>query len=274
MSEYGKYEVINGVNTYYNEAGEGDPLLLIHGSGPGVSAWANWNLVFPIFSKKFHLYAPDLIGFGSTDKLTDGEYGIDVWVNQMIGFIEAKKLQPVSIVGNSLGGCIALHIAHRRPDLVKRIVMMGSSGTHFKLTEGLDRVWGYTPSFENMKKVIDVFSYDTKFANDSNVVQMRYEATIAGDGINQKAFESMFPAPRQRHVDAMALSDEQLKSIETPSLFLHGREDLVVPIEETSWRMANLLPNAEMHMFSKCGHWTQIEHAERFNTLVADFLKD
>ncbi len=120
MSEQGYFEKIGGHQVYFHEGGEGEPLLLIHGSGPGVSAWANWRPVYPILSKKHRLYAPDLIGFGSSDKPKSIQYGVDVWVEQMIAFIETKKLGPLSIVGNSLGGGIALHLAYRRPDLVKK----------------------------------------------------------------------------------------------------------------------------------------------------------
>jgi 2-hydroxymuconate-semialdehyde hydrolase len=270
MQEQGKYEMINGINTYYHEAGEGEPLLLIHGSGPGVSAWANWRLIIPILSKKYHLYAPDLVGFGSTQKLNGTSYGVEVWVNHLISFIEAKNLKSLSIVGNSLGGCLALHIANRRPDLLNKIILMGASGIDFKLTEGLEAVWGYTPSLENMKKLIQVFSYDTKHANNADLVQMRYQATLEGE--SQAAFESMFPHPRQQHIDAMALSEEEFRKIEVPTLLLHGREDRVVPIDETSWRIANIMPNAELHTFPKCGHWTQIEKTDAFCKQVEYFL--
>ncbi len=134
---------------------------------------------------------------------------------------------------------------------------MGSAGIQFQLTEGLDQVWGYTPSLETMKKLIHLFSYDKRFAENDDLVQMRYKSTLNEE--NQAAFASMFPAPRQRHVNALALSEEQLRSIEVPVLLFHGREDQIIPIEETSWRLSQLLPNAELHTFSNCGHWTQIE---------------
>lgn len=270
MSEQGSFEQIGEHRVYFHEDGEGERLLLIHGSGPGVSAWANWRLVFPILSKKYHLYAPDLLGFGSTDKPKSISYGVDVWVDQLVAFIEKKKLGPLSIVGNSLGGAIALHLAFRRPDLVKKLVLMGSAGIQFQLTEGLDRVWGYTPSFDTMKELIRLFSYDSRFAENDDLVQMRYQSTLNEE--NQAAFASMFPAPRQRHVDALALSEEQLRSIEVPVLLLHGRDDRIIPIEETSMRLSLLLPNAELHTFSNCGHWTQIEKTESFCKLVHYFL--
>ncbi|MUG72274.1 alpha/beta fold hydrolase [Paenibacillus validus] len=270
MAETGLTEKIGNYDVHYHEAGHGEPLLFIHGSGPGVSAWAYWRQVFPVLSDKYRLYAPDLLGFGESEKPKLTPYGVDVWVQQLIAFIETKEIGPLSIIGNSLGGAIALHLAVQRPDLVKKLVLMGSAGIHFPLTEGLDQVWGYVPSFDNMKKLVELFAFDPHFSNNEDLVQMRYQATLNKE--NQAAFASMFPAPRQRHVDALALSEQQLRSIDIPVLLLHGREDRIIPIRETSWKLFHLLPKAELHTFSNCGHWTQIEKKEQFCDVVHYFL--
>jgi 2-hydroxymuconate-semialdehyde hydrolase len=270
MVEQGKFVEVKGIQTHYHEAGQGEPLLLIHGSGPGVTAWANWRLAFPILSEQYHLYAPDVVGFGDTDRPEGQEYSIDVWVNHMIDFIEAIGEPKVSVIGNSFGGAIALHLVNRRPDLVNRVILMGSVGNKSTISDGLDAVWGYTPSFENMKNLIKTFSYDQSNAENSDLVEMRYQASIQ-EGF-QEAFSSMFPAPRQRHLDAMALSDDELKSIQAPVLLIHGREDKVIPIAETSWKIAQLIPNAQLHVFPHCGHWVQIEKTEPFIHQVIEFL--
>lgn len=120
MMDKGKYVDVQGIQTHYHEEGKGEPLLLIHGSGPGVSAWANWRLVFPILSRHYHLYAPDVVGFGYTERPENIQYSVDLWVEHMIAFIETMNLRNVSIIGNSMGGALALHVANRRPDLVKK----------------------------------------------------------------------------------------------------------------------------------------------------------
>ncbi|MFC2949204.1 alpha/beta fold hydrolase [Virgibacillus sediminis] len=265
----GKRATFAGIDTHYYEEGQGEPVLFIHGSGPGVSAWANWRLVLPRLSKNFHVIAPDLAGFGSTEKLEEGAYGMDVWVDQLSALIEDKGLERVSLVGNSLGGAIALHLAKKRPELLDKLVLMGTAGVPFELTEGLDKVWGYTPSYENMAELIDIFSYDDKYKKDKDLIELRYQGTL--DKENQDAFASMFPAPRQAQVDKLALSDEELQDIKHPVLALHGREDQVIPAEN-SWKAFQALPNAEMHLFSKCGHWIQIEKTEEFCQQVEMFL--
>ncbi|KAA9012293.1 alpha/beta fold hydrolase [Niallia endozanthoxylica] len=270
MVEQGKFIDVKGIRTHYNEAGQGEPLLLIHGSGPGVSAWANWRLAFPTLSEYYHLYAPDVVGFGYTERLENQEYSIDVWVNHMIDFIETIGESRVSVIGNSFGGAIALHLVNRRPDLVNKLILMGSVGIDSPLSEGLDAVWGYIPGFENMKKLVKIFAYDQSMAENDDLVEMRYQSSIQ-EGF-QEAFSSMFPAPRQRHLDAMALSIDELKNIRVPVLLIHGREDKVIPVEETSWKLAKIIPNASLHIFPQCGHWVQIEKTEPFLTQVIEFL--
>ncbi|AKP47060.1 alpha/beta hydrolase [Bacillus smithii] len=271
MMDKGKYVDVQGIQTHYHEEGKGEPLLLIHGSGPGVSAWANWRLVFPILSRHYHLYAPDVVGFGYTERPENIQYSVDLWVEHMIAFIETMNLRNVSIIGNSMGGALALHVANRRPDLVKKIILMGSTGIEFPITAELDAVWGYTPSIENMKKLISIFSNDQSMAENDNLVKMRYESSIE-PGF-QEAFSAMFPAPRQRHVNALALTENQLSKIEIPILLIHGREDRVIPLEKTNWKLSQIIPNAELHVFPNCGHWVQIEKTEPFIGQVIEFLK-
>jgi 2-hydroxymuconate-semialdehyde hydrolase len=270
MVEQGKYIDVKGINTHYHEDGQGEALLLIHGSGPGVSAWANWRLVFPILSKHYHLYAPDVVGFGYSDRPEGIEYGIDVWAEHMINFLEAVNEKKVSIIGNSFGGAIALHVAKRRPDLINKLILMGSVGIDHPIAPGLDAVWGYQPSMENMKSLIKIFAYDQSMAENGDLVEMRYKSSIQ-EGF-QESFSAMFPEPRQRHVDAMALSTDELSEIQFPVLLIHGRDDQVIPLEDTSFKLVKALPNAELHVFPQCGHWVQIEKTKEFAGQVIEFL--
>ncbi|MGE7667293.1 alpha/beta fold hydrolase [Ureibacillus composti] len=268
-----KFININGIHTHYHEEGTGDEkIILIHGSGPGVSAFANWRLVIPRLSESYQVFAPDIIGFGETDKLADHNYHIDLWVEHLIGFIEAVSNEPVYLVGNSFGGALSLHIAYRRPDLVKKLILMGSVGTKHPISKGLDQVWGYEPSLDSMRNLIKLFSYDQAAANNEELVRLRYEASIRPDV--KEAFAAMFQAPRQSKLDEMALEDEQIKQIEVKTLIFHGLNDQVIPIEETSYRLIQLLPHAELHVFNECGHWTQIEKTEPFIDHILTFIKN
>jgi 2-hydroxymuconate-semialdehyde hydrolase len=268
--EIGKSIVANGINTNYQDQGQGTPVLLIHGSGPGVTAWANWRLTIPALASRFRVVAPDMVGFGYTERPAGVQYNMETWVSHALGFMDAMGIEKAHVVGNSFGGGLALALAIRAPQRVGRLVLMGSAGIAFPITEGLDRVWGYTPSIETMRGLLDIFAYDRKLVNDE-LAKMRYEASIR-PGF-QEAFSSMFPAPRQRGVDGLASPEGSIRQLPHETLVVHGREDKVIPLA-SSYKLAELIPNSQLHVFGHCGHWTQIEHAARFNRLVGDFFAE
>jgi 2-hydroxymuconate-semialdehyde hydrolase len=262
----------DGFHTAYHDVGaprtDGPPVLLVHGSGPGVSASANWRgiLASPL-AGDHRLLAPDIAGFGETH--TAHELTHDTRVRHLVGFLDALGLDRVDIVGNSMGGALALALAHRHPDRVRRMVLMGTVGISFPLPDGLDRVWSYEPSLKSMAELVGLFAHDTDIIGP-DLVRLRYEASIA-PGVHER-YAAAFAAPRQRHIDAMALSGDELRAIAAPIRLLHGAEDRVIPLEATSLRLVRLLPRADLVVFSRCGHWTQIERAEDFVREVATFF--
>lgn len=268
--EIGQTITAAGIATNLHDLGSGFPVLLIHGSGPGVSAYANWRLVMPELAKQARVIAPDMVGFGFTERRAGQAYNMDVWVAQAIGVLDALGIEQADLVGNSFGGALALALTIRHPQRVRRLVLMGSVGVPFNLTEGLDRVWGYEPSLANMRELLDWFAYDRGLVND-DLARLRYEASIR-PGF-QESFAAMFPAPRQRWVDAMASAEADIRAIAHQTLVIHGREDRVIPLSN-SVTLADWIVRAQLHVFGQCGHWTQIEHAGRFARLVGDFLRE
>ena len=267
--EAGAYIDVDGQSTHYHEAGSGETVLLIHGSGPGVTAWANWRTTIPMLAESFHVVAPDLLGFGYSARPPEAQYGKDVWVDHLLAFMRAKNIERAHLIGNSLGGALALALAVREPQRVGRMVLMGVAGLSFPVTPGLAAVWGYEPGLEAMRELIaEYFAFDANLASD-DLVRLRYEASMQ-PGF-QESYRHMFPAPFQRHLDALATDEEHIAAITAPTLLLHGREDNVVPLS-VSLRLFELIPNAELHAFGECGHWTMIERAREFNTLVSQFL--
>ena len=118
--------------------------------------------VLPVLGEDFTVFAPDMVGFGYSDRPEGIEYGLDVWADQTVGFMDAMGIQKAHLVGNSFGGAIALRIATKHPDRVGKLVLMGSMGVAFEITEGLDKVWGYEGTLENMRKVLDFFAYASR----------------------------------------------------------------------------------------------------------------
>ncbi|RCX10651.1 alpha/beta fold hydrolase [Extensimonas vulgaris] len=268
--EIGKSIVAAGLRTNYHDMGQGFPVMLIHGSGPGVSAWANWRLVMPELAKERRVIAPDMAGFGFTERPAGAVYSMDNWVKQAVGLMDALGLPQVDLVGNSFGGALSLALAIRHPQRVRRLVLMGAAGVPFEITPALDAIWGYTPSFENMRKVMDWFAYDRNLVNDE-LARLRYEASIQ-PGF-QESYASMFPAPRQRWVEALASKEEDIRALPHEALIIHGREDQVIPVSN-SIRLSQWISRSQLHVFGRCGHWTQIEHAKRFIQLVGNFLAE
>jgi pimeloyl-ACP methyl ester carboxylesterase len=243
-------------------------VLLLHGSGPGVSAYANWRLTIPALAQRLHVVAPDAVGFGFTERPEGVEYSMTTWVDQAVGLLDALGIEKASVVGNSFGGGLALSLAARFPERVDRLVLMGSVGVDFAITPGLDAVWGYEPSIEAMRSLLDLFAYDRSLVTDE-LARVRYEASIQ-PGF-QESFSAMFPEPRQRWVDAMRTPDDVIAALPHPTLVVHGRDDRIIPIEN-AYALLRLIQDVRLHVFGRCGHWTQIEHADEFNRLVLDFL--
>jgi pimeloyl-ACP methyl ester carboxylesterase len=257
-----------GIETSYLEAGSGETVLMLHGSGPGVSALANWQHNIPTLAQRFHVLAPDIVGFGATKRPDGIVYSLRTWTDHVWAFLDAHDIQRTAIVGNSLGGRIALQMATDRPDRITKMALMGAPGVGMTLTDGLAALRSYEPSHVAMRDLLrNYFAVDPAMITDE-LVEIRYQASIA-DGAYE-AYRAMFFDPRHAGSE-LGITENEVRAITTPALLIHGREDKVVPMQ-VSVTMLGLLPNADLHVFSACGHWTQIERADEFSALVADYL--
>ena len=261
---------VDGIATNYHRSGSGPAVLLVHGSGPGVSAFANWRLTMPGLAERFDVIAPDIVGFGFTDRPEGFEYSLDAWRAHLLGFADALGLDTFSIVGNSFGGGLAISMAAHAPERVERLVLMGACGVSFPITDGLDRVWGYEPSLATMRSLLDIFAFDPAHATDE-LAELRYAASVR-PGF-QESFSAMFPAPRQRWVDALSLSKLELASITAPVLLIHGADDPIVPLVDSALPLLRTLPDVQAHIFGHCGHASPLEYTTDFNRLVLTFLE-
>lgn len=264
----GQYLDAAGVSTHYHDAGAGTPVLLLHGSGPGVSAWANWAKTIPALSRSARVVAPDLVGYGLTSRPDDVTYSLRTWTDHAWAFLDALGLEKVAVVGNSLGGRIALAMAEDHPERLDRLVLMGAPGVGMTITEGLKALRAYEPSPKAMRELLTTyFAVDTSIITDE-LVKIRYDASVLPGA--HEAYTAMFSDPEHSGND-LGISEEQVQAVHLPVLLVHGAEDKVVP-PQVAWNMVNLLPDADLAIFARCGHWTQIERAQDFNTAVAYFL--
>jgi pimeloyl-ACP methyl ester carboxylesterase len=257
-----------GIQTSYIEAGSGEPVIMLHGSGPGVSGLANWQHNIPTLAQRFHVLAPDIVGFGATERPDGIVYSLRTWTDHVWAFLDAHGIERTAIVGNSLGGRLALQMATDRPDRITKMALMGAPGVGMTLTDGLAALRSYEPSHVAMRDLLrNYFAVDPAMITDE-LVEVRYAASIANGAY--EAYRAMFFDPRHAGSE-LGITEDEVRAITTPTLLIHGREDKVVPMH-VSVTMLGLLPNADLHVFSACGHWTQIERADEFSALVTDYL--
>lgn len=276
-----EYIITGQFTTALHRQGPGDApaILFIHGSGPGANGWSNWNLALPALGEQWYCLAPDLTGFGDSQHPdpppTDIRRWMRLWVDQMLALLDTLGLARVDLVGNSMGGAVALHLLLEAPERFRRVVLMGAIGAPCRLKPELDRLWGFydDPSAALLAQAIRWFVYDDAFVRDrlDEIVRVRYTAAMRTDV--RRSYTAMFPAPRQQHLDALIVPDAALRRMTHPVLLIHGRDDAIVPAD-TSYYLLNRLPNAELHVIGRCSHWTQIEHSQRFHQLVRTFFAE
>jgi len=258
-----------GLDTNYHDLGEGRPLVLLHGSGVGVTGWENWRGMMPRLAETYRVVVPDIVGFGFTERPEGTEYSIKLWTRHLLGFLDALGLERPVLVGNSFGGALSLALAMRHRDRISGMVLMGTPAGDFTATSG-SNAWYYEPSLEAMGTMLRAFPYDVSIVDDE-MIASRHEVTQLAGGL--EAYRKLFPAPgpegETRTVHGIPV--ERLEAIETPILALHGREDKMVP-PECGVRILQHCPNAQLHLFGKCGHWVQIERADEFLTQTRAFV--
>ncbi|WP_234320147.1 alpha/beta fold hydrolase [Streptomyces sp. SBT349] len=267
---------VAGRETFVREAGSGPAVVLLHGSGPGTTG-AAWEPLMAAMAPDFRVIAPDFVGFGRSRMLpgpgSEGEhsYGRRAWTAQVLELLDELALDRCAVVGNSMGGAIALSVAHARPRSVTRLVGIGTLGLDMPLPPGLDQLWAYRPGRAAARGLLELLHVDEAFRTDE-AVEARLAATLEPGPL--EAFAVMFPPPRQRWVRDLALSTDELARIRAPALLVHGAEDRVVPLESSTLRLLHLLPDVRAHLFGACGHASPAERPAELHRLLTTFLEE
>ncbi|MCL2584430.1 MAG: alpha/beta fold hydrolase [Streptosporangiales bacterium] len=258
---------------HYNEAGEGHPLILIHGSGAGASGWSNFNPNIEALAENFRVFAIDVIGWGQSDAVKDNVFNGPV---QVIEFMDALGLDKAALVGNSMGGIIAIAAAARYKDRVSHLITMGPGAfmgvpSMFGAggpTEGIKILLkGYqNPTTETMRELVSVMAFDPAMASDE-IAQGRAAAVQAHPEHIPNALKGF----QTGALVACGATPEEVTGITAPSLLIHGRDDRVVHFENTL-RLVAAIPDSRALLINRCGHWAQLEHADEFNRLVTEFI--
>ncbi|ROO87498.1 2-hydroxy-6-oxonona-2,4-dienedioate hydrolase [Actinocorallia herbida] len=260
---------------HYHEAGEGPPLLLLHGSGPGVSGWANYRDNLPVFAEHFRTLVLDFPGFGKSHSCEGNPMAAAL--PAVLDFLSALSLDAVPVVGNSMGGNIAAQLAARHPERVSRLVTIGGVGLPVfspSPPEGIKLLVQFVedPTRARLMAWMESMVYDTALLTEE-FVEMRWRA--ASDPAALADIRKLFnagslAAMRDRGPGAVA-QVELLTSIRAPTLVAFGRDDRVTPLDSLLVPM-RLIPKCEVHVFPDCGHWAMIERKDEFESVVLSFL--
>lgn len=262
---------LSGGEVYYNEAGEGHPIVFLHGSGPGATGWSNfWPNIAPL-ARNFRVLAVDMPGWGRSYPVKPTERNHH---EVAIEFLDALGIEKAAFVGNSMGGATTLRIGVEFPERMSHLITMGAGAGGVKLfgpgdgpTEGLKiLIAGYKdPSIETMRKLVDIMSYDSGDAAEELAKQRSDNARA-----NQTHLDNFLAGVGAGRYWP---SESELAGITAPSLLIHGRDDRVVHYEN-GLKLVSLIPDSRLVLFNRCGHWAQLEHAGEFNRLVEQFVRE
>jgi 4,5:9,10-diseco-3-hydroxy-5,9,17-trioxoandrosta-1(10),2-diene-4-oate hydrolase len=288
-----RYADAGGMRLHYHEAGPspaqpsppfqpsppsaGTPVVLLHGGGPGASAWSNFGRNLPVFAARFRTLMIDQPGFGSSAKPPVTGHYFTFAAEAVAGLLDKLGIGQVHLVGNSLGGGTAVRFALRYPGRVGRLVLMGPGGLSLNVfapdpTEGVKRLMEFAAppgaSREKMAAFLRTMVYDQRLVTDE-LVEERYVTASTPEAIAAMAsMGASFYDPA--HADEGLLWREAQR-LRHEVLLVWGREDRVNPLDGALVAL-KLIRRAQLHVFSGCGHWAQLEKFDEFNRLVISFL--
>jgi pimeloyl-ACP methyl ester carboxylesterase len=261
----------------YHEAGEGPPLLLLHGSGPGVTGWRNFRGNLPVLAGHFRCLILEFPGFGVSHPAD--EHPMLAAVKAVPRFLDDLGLRQVDIIGNSMGGFVATAVALAHPDRVRRLVTVGGIGTNIFSPapgEGIRLLSQFTddPTRERLIAWLHSMVYNPALVTEE-LIEERW--ALATDPATLESARRMYgSAAIAAMTNAARNSDAppawaMLHKIKTRTLITWGRDDRVSPVDMALLPMRTI-PDVEVHIFPDCGHWVMIEQKTAWESVVLAFL--
>jgi 4,5:9,10-diseco-3-hydroxy-5,9,17-trioxoandrosta-1(10),2-diene-4-oate hydrolase len=269
-----------GTRLHYHEAGAatGTPVVLLHGGGPGATAWSNFGPNLPVFGERFRTLMVDLPGFGDSDVPATGGHYFTVAADALAALFDELGVPRVHLVGNSLGGGVAVRFALRHPERAERLVLMGPGGLGLNVfspdpTEGIKRLAEFParpgPSREKLAAFLRTLVYDQSLITDE-LIDERFAAASRPQALRGlAALGASFNDPARYEEGLLWREAHRLRQ---PVLLVWGREDRTNPLDGALVAL-KLIRNARLHVFGGCGHWAQLEKFDEFNHLTIEFLE-
>ncbi len=270
-------KIANGRDIYYEEAGKGEAVIMLHGGGPGASGMSNFSKNVEVLAKNFRVIVPDLPGYGQSSKGLDKSDVFGDLASSIIQLMDKMKLKKASLVGNSLGGGAALRAALDYPERVNRLVLMGPGGIRSSKappTKGLKALLNYYKGEGPRREKLATFLREFLVADGSMVsdkmIDERYQSSldpevIADPPLGIKGLGAFFRMDLAR--------DKRLPRLPHPTLVLWGADDKVNRPSGGEWLQRNM-QHCDHYVFADTGHWVQWERAAEFNAVCGAFLAD
>lgn len=260
---------------HYNEAGSGPALVMVHGSGPGVTGWANFGNNLPHFTKHFRCLLVDLPGYGKSDPAPGNP--METGPKALAEFVEKLGLERPGFIGNSLGAIVVANLAATRPELVKSICLIGGIGLNIFSpfpNEGLNLLVDFTenPTRENLVRWLRSMAFHPETVTPE-LIEMRWK-----EATNPQNLKTMKVLYTRENMQAMAATQfdtqpyRNLSQIECPTLLTWGRDDRVSGVDRALLPM-RFIKHCELHTFPNCGHWVMLEAKEAFESVVTAFFQ-
>ena len=266
------------ITLHYHEAGTGPPLILLHGGGPGASAWSNWKQNLAPLAESFRVLLVDQPGYGRSDKHVVPGGMWTYYASAVRDLMDSLGIEQANFVGNSLGGGTTLKFALDYPERADRLILMGPGGGTLPLTspwpsEGFKQLLSFYnppgPSKDRMRDLINIMMYDPSLVGEE-LLEERYQAAMDPEAM---AYADAVLTSIKAGGSVLVAEElwRDVHRIAHRTLLTWGRDDRVLPLDG-SFFMMRTMPDARLHVFPRCGHWAQVEHAVEFNRLVTDFL--
>ena len=270
----------SGLRLHYHEAGAGNgpTVVLLHGGGPGASAWSNFGRTLGVLSDRFHVLAVDQPGFGRSTKPVEFDRQFFTFSGDALAeLLDVLGVDSAHVVGNSLGGGTAVRFALNHPGKAGRLVLMAPGGLGLNVfspdpTEGIKKLFQFGappgPSKQKLADFLRTLVFDQKMITDE-LVDERY--TYAADPETMRSMAAMGASFARPGAFEEAMLWREAYQLRQRVLLVWGREDRVNPLDGALVAL-KLIPRAQLHVFGGCGHWAMLEKFDEFNRLTAEFL--
>ena len=261
---------VGDIKTHFIEAGDGPDLVLFHGGEYGASAEITWKYNLETLAQRFHVIAPDVLGWGETDKIYSFTDPAGLRIHHMKRFLETIGIGEACFVGNSAGGGLILRasVRHPPPFQIRKMVTICGNASVFKTQSQAD-LENYTPSLENMKKIVALLYHDPKWRTEENIRE-RYESSIA-PGAWEALSAARLRSPVHQNRSTTEEFVQKLSRLQTPLLIMSCEHD---PLNQPDWdvNFQKIVPGSQVHRFKHSAHEPQIEETEEFNRVLTEFL--